>query len=254
MKVLVLKGKKENVEGVGIVTTVKQRIFYADEGKDFHTNYGKLSKEKLKKGGKAASDTGKQFYVFDAGFTDKLKRLKRSPQSIPLKDLGFIAAETGIDKSSVVVEAGLGSGISAIFFSRLAKKIVSYEVDNENIEVAKANIKTIGAKNITIIQKNFYDSCNEKNANLVLLDVPEPWNAVASAVKAAAVGGFIVSYSPQLTQSQKFACAMEKYENILLLKTVEIIERPWIVEEKRLRPATMAIAHSGFITFARRIA
>jgi tRNA A58 N-methylase Trm61 len=36
-------------------------------------------------------------------------------------------------------------------------------------------------------------------------------------------------------------------------KTVEIIEREWVVEEMRLRPSHHMYGHTAFLTFMRRV-
>ena len=42
-------------------------------------------------------------------------------------------------------------------------------------------------------------------------------------------------------------------ESFAYLKTSEIIEREWEVKERKVRPRSQAIGHSGFITFARKL-
>ena len=83
--------------------------------------------------------------------------------------------------------------------------------------------------------------------------MPEPWRAVETAEKALKPGGFLVSYSPTIIQSNQFIDTALKKKNIIHLRTTEIMDRPWIAEKLRVRPLSKEILHSGFITILRKI-
>jgi len=97
------------------------------------------------------------------------------------------------------------------------------------------------------------DGFEEKNADLVTLDLPEPWNTVRAAIKALKVGGFLVNYSPSITSTSDFVSEIMKHKELLVIKTVELVERLWTVDERRVHPKSVPIGHSGFLTFVRRI-
>ena len=84
--------------------------------------------------------------------------------------------------------------------------------------------------------------------------MPEPWNALDNCSKALKIAGFLVSYSPSVPQVADFVNALRKKENFIYLKTVEITEREWEVEERKVRPKSKGIGHSGFLSFARKVA
>ena len=46
-------------------------------------------------------------------------------------------------------------------------------------------------------------------------------------------------------------CYQDK--NFIHLKTIEIIEREWDVQGRKVRPKSQPIGHSGFLTFVRKI-
>ena len=188
-----------------------------------------------------------------AGFIDLYRKIKRDAQIIPLKDIGLVVAETGINGKSKVVDAGSGSGAVACFLANIVKDVTTYEIREDFIEIVKNNIKFLNLKNIKIRNKNIYDGISEKNVDLVVLDLPEPWKALESAEKALKVGGFLVSYSPTITQVSDFVNALRDNNNFAYLKTSEIIERDWEVDGRKVRPRSQAIGHSGFLSFARRI-
>jgi tRNA (adenine57-N1/adenine58-N1)-methyltransferase len=47
--------------------------------------------------------------------------------------------------------------------------------------------------------------------------------------------------------------ALRKSEKLIFLKTIEVSEREWDVNERKVRPQSQTIGHSGFMTFARKI-
>jgi len=230
----------------------EQEYFVKDISRDFHIKYGIIKKEDLKKKNtKVKTSMNKEYCIFEPQFIDFYKRIRRGPQIIPLKDIGFIISETGIGKDSVILEAGGGSGGFSCFASRYVNKIVSYEIDDENIDLIKNNLKTLGIRNVAVKKADIYGKIAEKNFDMVLLDLPEPWKAVENASGALKTGGFLVSYSPTIMQSQQFVNALT--DSLMHIKTVEVSERMWKIEGQVVRPISKSTIHSGFITFARKI-
>lgn len=160
------------------------RFLVRDTKKDFHTKYGFFKKEDLSKNSMIKSNIGKVFNIFDASFIDLFRKIKRDAQIIPLKDIGLIVTETGINNKSKVVDAGSGSGAVACFLANLVKEVVTYEIRKDFIQIVKHNIKELGLKNIKIKNKDIYEKIYERNVDLVNLDVPSPWKALKSAEKA----------------------------------------------------------------------
>ena len=240
-----------------ILITRQGRKFYAkDLGQDLHTQYGYVKKEELKKakeGDLVKSNTGREFFIFNPSFIDLYRKIKRDAQIIPLKDIGLIIVETGINKSSRVLDAGSGSGALACFLAAIAKEVVTYEIREDFIEIVKSNIEFLNLKNIKIKNKDIYKEIDDKNIDAVILDVPEPWNAIENCAKALNPGGFLVSYSPSIPQVADFVNALRKNERFVYLKSVEITEREWEVEERKVRPKSSGLGHSGFLSFARKV-
>ena len=240
-----------------VLITKQGRKFYAkDLGQALHTEYGFVRKEDLKKskeGDLLKSNTGKEFFIFNPQFIDLYRKIKRDAQIIPLKDIGLVIAETGINKGSRILDAGSGSGALACFLAGIAKEVMTYEIREDFIEIVKSNMEFLGLKNIKIRNKNIYEEIEDKNINVAVLDVPEPWKALENCAKALKPGGFLVSYSPSVPQVADFVNALRGNENFVYLKTIEIIEREWEVEERRVRPKSSGIGHSGFMSFARKV-
>ena len=137
--------------GVEKVLITKQgRIFYVrDSSKDLHTQYGFIKAVDIKKakpGSTLATNTGKELFVLNQSFVDVYKKIKRSAQIIPLKDVGTIVAETGINSKTRVVDAGAGSGGLACFLANIAKDVVTYDVRDDFIKIVKRNKEYLGLK------------------------------------------------------------------------------------------------------------
>ncbi len=255
MRLLIHKEKREIVEGREFIVAKARQYFVTDLSKDVHTLYGAIPKAELSKpsGSVVKADTGKEFILLDASFIDIYKRLRKLPQTIPLKDIGLIIGETGINHDSVVVDGGLGSGALAAALAHLVKHVTSYEIRDDCIKTSESNIKMLDLTNITVKKKSLYDGIDEKDIDLVTLDVPEPWKVIPHAAKALKIGGFLVSYSPSVPQVQDFVNGLQKNDQFLYVKTVELIERLWEIEGRRVRPKSTGIGHSGFISFARKV-
>ncbi|MFH0805438.1 MAG: methyltransferase domain-containing protein [Patescibacteria group bacterium] len=229
------------------------KFLIKDQDNDFHTKYGYFKKEDLKKSSKVISNTKKEFTVFDPYFIDLYKKIKRGAQIVPLKDIGLIVAETGVNNKSKVVDAGAGSGALCCFLANIVKEVTTYEIREDFIKIVKHNIDFLNLKNIAIKNKNIYDGIDEKNIDLVLLDLPEPWKAIESAKKALKIGGFLVSYSPTIPQTADFVNEINNDKDFVHVKTSEILEREWEIDGRKVRPRSQQIGHSGFISFIRKI-
>lgn len=255
MKLLIHKEKREMVDGREHIVGDQETYFVTNLNQDVQTKYGMISKEDLKKpsGTVVMSKSNKPFYLLDADFIDIYKRFKKLPQTIPSKDIGLIIAETGVDKNSIVVDGGVGSGALAAALARIVKEVISYDVREDCIATAQENYKLAGVTNAKTKHQSLYDGIDEKNVDLITLDVPEPWKVIIHAVKALRVGGFLVSYSPSIPQVQDFCNEIAKQDEFFVVKTVEIIERLWEIEGRKVRPKSTGLGHSGFLTFARKI-
>ena len=239
-----------------LLTRQGRKFFVKDPDRDVHTQYGFVRKDDIKKakdGDGLRSNTNKEFFVFSAQFIDIYRKIKRDAQIIPLKDIGLIIAETGINKKSRILDAGSGSGALSCFLAAISKEVITYEIRQDFIDIVKANIDFLGLKNIKIKKVDIYENIDDKNFDLITLDLPEPWKALDNCSRALKPGGFLVSYSPSVPQVSDFVNAIRKNENFVYLKTSEIIEREWEVEERKVRPKSAAIGHSGFLSFARKI-
>lgn len=238
-----------------LITKEGKTFFIKDISKDFHCQFGLIKAKDLKKkdGSIIKTNTKKELTIFSPSFIDSYKRIKRGPQIITRKDIAAIIAETGINKDSKVVDAGAGSGALSCFLANICKEITTYEIREDFIKIVKKNKEQLDLKNLKIKNKDIYNGIDEKNIDLITLDLPEPWLAIEPAKKALKTGGFLVSYSPTIPQVMDFINKIESEKNFLHIKTIELIQREWEVNERKVRPKTTQTVHTGFLSFVRKI-
>lgn len=226
--------------------------------KKINTKDGILDLSLLKEknfGDRIKTHLGKEFIIAKPNITDILeKRMKRLPQIIMPKDAALILAYTGIGQGSLVVDAGTGSGFLAIFIANYIKpgKVVTYENNKKFLKVAKENIKDSGlSKFIKLKQKDITKGIDEKNVDLITLDLKDAEKVIEYAYKALKPGGWLVVYSPYIEQVISVFREIEKL-NFSQIKIFENVVREWQIE-KYARPKSFGLMHTGFLTFARKI-
>ncbi|MCL5100348.1 MAG: methyltransferase domain-containing protein [Candidatus Marsarchaeota archaeon] len=179
------------------------------------------------------------------------RKLKRGPQVILPKDIGLILAYSYIDKESVCVDAGTGSGWLTLSLARLCKHVYSYDIRNDFIEIAKKNMLMHNVSNVTFKEMDVTKKIEEKNVDLVTLDLPNSEKALKNAKKALKEGGRVVGYTPNTEQAKKFVLKLNSlgFNDVY---TVENIVRDMLVREEGTRPSTKGIWHTAYLTFAVR--
>ena len=225
----------------------KDKKFYWNEG-DLKTHFGVIKEGDIKQN-KAITHLGKKFLIFEANFLDRIRRIKRGPAIVSLKDIGLILTNTGITKDSICLDAGTGSGFLSIFLANFCKKVYSYEINKEFYSLAQKNIEKLNIKNIILKNKDVYEKIDEKDLDLITLDLKEPWKALKNCEEALKPGAFLVTYLPTTAQ---LAELIEKANNFIYIKTVELLERKWKIELPIIRPQSKMIAHTGFLSFFRK--
>ncbi len=194
--------------------------------------------------------------MMEKGFTDYFKQMKRGPQIITLKDAGIISAYTGLCSGMKVLDAGIGSGALTAYMANIVKpkgKVYAYDIRKDFIKIAETNLKKMKLlKYVTIKNKNVYKGIDEKVLDVITLDLSEPWKALKHAKKALKTGGFLVCYLPTITQASRL-CKELQTAGMTLIKATKVIEHPWIIKGRIVRPETMIIGHTGFLIFARKL-
>jgi tRNA (adenine57-N1/adenine58-N1)-methyltransferase len=208
--------------------------------------------KKAKHGDIVTSSAGKKIIVLEAGFVDKFENIKRGPQIITLKDAGIISAFTGISSGYKVVEAGSGSGALTSYLANLVKPdgvIYSYEKRKDFLKIAKENVKMFGlSKYVKFKNKSTHDGISENNVDVIIFDMPDPWNSIKNAEKALKTGGFLVCYLPNLSQVEELLEAA-KETSLKKVKIAKAIMKE-ANEKMKFKPK---IKRNSYLVFLRKL-
>ncbi len=226
------------------------------EGK-FQTKDGIINLSELFKknyGDKIKTHLGKEFLLARVTLNDLFEKVvERTAQVVLPKDASLILAYTGIPSNSVVVDCGSGSGYLAIFLGWYLPKgeVISYEVRKDFWKVAKENVRSSGLKNVKLKMKDVRKGIDEKNVDLVTIDMKNPEKIVPHAYNSLKIGGFLAVYSPTIEEVIRVNKEIRK-KGFSYIKTIENIVREWQVE-KTTRPKNIGLVHTGWLTFARKV-
>ncbi len=179
------------------------------------------------------------------------KKLKRGPQVILPKDIGIIITYANVNKNSICIDAGTGSGWLSISLAKICKQVYSYEIKEEFIKIAEHNKKIENLENLIIRNNDITKKIFEKNVDVITLDLPNSEKVVRHAYKALKDNGYIVGYVLHMEQLKKFFNKLEKYKfkNIIC---IENIMRDILVRKVGVRPSTKGIWHTGYLIFGQK--
>ena len=211
-------------------------------------------------GSLVTTNRGGRLLALRPTFAEEVLERRRRAQPIYPKDLGAILVRADLFPGAVVVEAGTGTASLTLAVLRAvgpAGRVVSYEVREDFLAAARAAVEeTLGEvpPNLELKLGDAYQGFAEREADRVLLDLPEPWQAAPSAAAALRAGGIVFAHCPNVGQVDRFCSTLREGGGFGLIETVEVLERAWVVRGRSQRPAHRMVAHTGFLTFARRLA
>lgn len=189
-------------------------------------------------------------------------KMPRGAQVIYPKDLAMITVWADVYPGARVFEAGTGSGALTMALLRAVGErgsVVSYEAREDFARIAMKNIERyLGPVPALILQRqDAYEGIQtgegQEPFDRVVLDLPEPWRVVPHAAKALRSGGVYLSYVPTVPQVMQTVEALERAVVFGFIQTFETLLRTWNVQGRSVRPDHRMVAHSGFITVARKI-
>ena len=230
------------------------------EGETYHCHLGRLSHDDViggNVGGWYRTDKSHTLLAVRPSLGDFVRQMPRGPQIIYPKDLGNIVNFADIFPGATVIEGGLGSGALTSALLRAVGntgKVINYEIDEAVLPKAMRNIERVtpDPSNLEVKISDIYQGIDEREVDRVVLDVPEPWQAVAGIGDALVMGGIMLSFVPTILQVQKLVLALEDDGRFQMVESLETLLRTWHVTERSVRPDHRMIAHSGFLTTAVR--
>ncbi len=204
---------------------------------------------------------GKKMVAIRPTFGDYVLKMPRGAQVLYPKDLAIIPMWADIYPGARVFEAGTGSGALTMALLRAVGPgglVVTYEVREDFAQTALTNIaRSMNPANLVSLRNNAYEGIDllddEVPFDRVVLDLPEPWQVVPHAAKALRSGGIYLSFVPTVPQVMKTVEALERATVFGMIETFETLLRTWSIQGRSVRPDHRMVAHSGFITVARKV-
>lgn len=205
---------------------------------------------------------GKKMLALRPTFGDYVLKMPRGAQVLYPKDLALMTMWADVYPGARVFEAGTGSGALTMALLRAVGPrglVVTYEVREDFARTALTNIdRFMGpVPNLVSLRKDAYEGIELFEDGVpfdrVVLDLPEPWQVVPHAAKALRSGGIYLSFVPTVPQVIQTVQALERATVFGMVETFETLLRTWSVQGRSVRPDHRMVAHSGFLTVARKV-
>jgi tRNA (adenine57-N1/adenine58-N1)-methyltransferase len=183
--------------------------------------------------------------------------MPRGAQVIYPKDLGPILMLADIFPGARILESGVGSGAMTMTLLRAVGptgSVTGYELRDDFADRARRNVEGYLGTDLplTIETRDVYEGIGVTDLDRIVLDLPEPWQVVKHAETALRPGGILLSYLPTILQVSTLRETLA--ESVFgMAETVEILQRGWNVEGASVRPDHRMVAHTGFLTVARKL-
>lgn len=254
------RGKFREGEWVILWEEKRKHLIKLEKDKIFFYNKGSLPHNEIigkEEGTIFTSSHGGKLLALRPTLSDYILEMPRGAQVIYPKDIGIILLWADIFEGARVIEAGIGSGALTMALLQAVGElgvVVSYEVREDFAKKALKNIEEfMGRRENHILKiKDVYEGIEEENFDRIILDLPEPWRVVEHTMKALRPGGIFLAYTPTIIQAQKTVYALRNISYYTLIETFEVLIRPWQIEDLSVRPFHRMVAHTAFITCARR--
>lgn len=230
-------------------------------GQTWHSHGGALALDDLiggSEGVEAKSASGMVFSAFRPRMADVVLKMPRGAQVVYPKDAGAILVEADIAPGVRVLEAGTGSGALTIALCRAVGhegRVVSYDLREDFRATAKANLEAFFGTLPEWLDLRAGDvreaAGTGEKFDRVVLDLPDPWVPLADLVSVLEPGGVLCTYLPTVPQVQELVVSLPGH-GMRHVETFEVLHRSWHVTERSVRPDHRMVAHTAFLTIARR--
>jgi tRNA (adenine57-N1/adenine58-N1)-methyltransferase catalytic subunit len=233
-----------------------------EAGGEWHSHAGLVPHDELigrSEGAAVRTNRNMEVTVLRPTREDFVLKMKRGAQVVYPKDQAMIVAAGDVRPGCTVVEAGAGSG--ALTLALLAAvgpqgRVVSFEHREDHARIARRNVERFhgGAPdNWELETTDVVHGLAGRRAHRIVLDLLEPWTVVAAAGDALAPGGLLVTYTPTVPQVMRTTETLWEDGRFSQVTTTETMVRGWDVDGLAVRPAHRMVAHTAFLTTARRV-
>ena len=232
-------------------------------GGEWHSHHGFVPHDDiigLPEGSNVRTTKGSVVLVVRPTSGDWTVKAPRGAQVVYPKDQAMIVALADICPGATVVEAGAGSGALTSALLRAvgpAGCVISFELRDEHADIAERNVEErFGGRpaNWELRRGDVVEGLASVECERVILDLAEPWTVLKVAADALHPGGIVLGYTPSVVQVMRLREAIDADARWGLSQTSETLVRGWHVDGQAVRPDHRMVAHTAFLTTARRLA
>jgi tRNA (adenine57-N1/adenine58-N1)-methyltransferase len=240
----------------------RRSLVTLQDGGMWHSHSGAVAHDRLigaPEGTAVATPKGVEVIAFRVTREDFILKMQRGAQVVYPKDQAMIVALADIRPGMRVVEAGAGSGaLSLALLDAVGPSgtLVSVERREDHAQDARRNVERfLGGPptNWTLAIGDVADVLGSTTAHRIVLDLPEPWHALDGVASALSPGGLLVTYLPSVPQVMEVTERLWAHGEFSDVSTSETLVRGWDVDGLAVRPAHRMVAHTAFLTRARRV-
>lgn len=233
-----------------------------ERGKKISIHGGRIAIEEvigLEEGSVVRSSLNEPFLVLRPTLAQLIPNLPRRAQIIYPKDIGPVLVWADISAGAKVVEAGVGAGALTLALLRAVGpqgRVVSYEIREDFAQMARENIAHYygPAEQWLLKVEDITLHLEETDVDRIIFDLPEPWQLTSKTWAALRPGGILLSYLPTVLQIKSLVDSLREHGGFGCIETMESLTRFWHIKGLSVRPEHRMVAHTGFITVARRLA
>ncbi len=198
---------------------------------------------------------GKVFTAFRPGPVELMDSLDRGAQIITPKDAASILLNCDVRSGCTVLEVGAGSGgLTTALTNAVAPtgRVHTVEFKEENALRAQKNLKRTGLDRYWSYQiGDARDAKVDIVADSLIMDMPDPENALDNLLPCLRPGGRICAYIPNMNQLELVVKALreKRFDSVF---SIEIIQREMEVHHGGVRPSYEMLGHTGYLVFGRK--
>jgi len=240
----------------------RRSLVVLEAGGTWHSHSGAVAHDDLlgrPEGSIVRTPKGVEVIALRPTREDFVLKMRRGAQVVYPKDQAMIVALADVRPGMHVIEAGAGSGaLSLALLDAVGPggTVVSVERREDHAADARRNVERFHGgpvANWELVIGDVSDVLRDRAAHRVVLDLPEPWHCVGPAAGALAPGGILLTYLPSVPQVMQVTEALWDHGAYTDVATSETLVRGWDVDGVAVRPAHRMVAHTAFLTRARRV-